>query len=213
MPISGDHLKKIMVLMAALCLAALSLTVAAQVTDAQNSENLTSYGGNLSGKNLDLVSMPMFFGQNGLAIAEAVKFKAPKAGWKLNKVDVLAWDGYNGTAASIPKDRIIALEIRDKDLNLLYRFADSQRSYSNYLFNATSPLFMNIELPAIPVSDEFYVCFYDRGAVVVMSELLNETSENSYLFNPAAKQIVPATVVISENQTQSFNWIMQVSGS
>ncbi len=209
----GEHLKKMMILMAALCFVALSLAGLSMAADAQDDNNLTSYEGNLSQKEFTMLTMPMFFGQNGLNVAEAVKFKAPRAGWKLNEVNVLVWDGFNGTAESVPKERVVAIEVRDQDLNLLYRFADTQRAYTNYVFNSTTPLFMNVDLPAIPVSDEFYVCFYDRGAVAVTSEQINETSGNSFLYNRAGKEMVAATLPISDNQTANFNWIMQVAGS
>lgn len=199
--------------MAALCFAALSLASVSMVADAQNSESLKSYEGNLSQKQLNLVTMPQIFGQNSLNIAEAVKFNAPTDSWKLNNVSVLVWDGFNGTIESIPSERVIAIEVRDKDLNLLYRFTDSQRPYTNFAFNITTPLFMKVDLPAVPVGDEFYICFYDRGAVGVLYEQLNETSESSFLFNKAGRELVPAELPVSENQTASLSWIMEVAGS
>ena len=84
--------------------------------------------------------------------------------------------GMDSTAPleSIPAERVIALEVRDKDLNLLYKFADSQLPYSNYVRNATKLYPFTIEIPSIPVSDDFYVCFYDRGAIAVAGERLND---------------------------------------
>jgi hypothetical protein len=200
-----------MILIAALCLIALSLA-GMPMAIAQNGNVLDSYTGNLSQKELGISNVIGTFGQEGLNIAEAVKFTAPKADWKLQEVDILGWDGFNGTVQSVPQDRVIAVEVRDKDLNLLYRFADSQRAYTNFAFNRTIPTFMNIELPPTPVSGDFYICFYDRGAVGVMSEPLN-TTNNSYYFNKAGKEIVPAELSVSENQTVPVNWIMSVNGS
>ena len=77
--------------------------------------------------NFTLFSSLVEFGS--LDIGEAVKFTAPKAGWKLQKVRVLAWSGYNESSQSFPADRNIMLEVRDKDLNLLYKFADAQNNY------------------------------------------------------------------------------------
>ncbi len=145
-------------------------------------------------------------------VAETVKFKSPKAGWKLKTVNVLAWDGFNGSASSVPPQLIIALEVRDKNRNLLYKYADSQLPYTNYAFNDTGPSFLAIELPSIPVSDEFYVCFYDRGAVAVAGEILNKTSENSFFYNEAGDELISAAVP-RENQTSAVNWIMSVVGS
>ncbi len=108
----------------------------------------------------------------------------------------IGWDGFNGSSQSIPAERVIGLEIRDKDLNLLYKFADSQLPYSNYARNATSIYPLTIEIPSIPVSDDFYVCFYDRGAIAIASERLNATSKNSFLFIEPGKQLVAAAVPV-----------------
>ncbi len=200
---------------AAFCLAALSLAGMTSIADAQATQNQTinSYQGNLSEKQIDLVSMPGLFGRLGRDVAETVKFKAPKAGWKLKAVNVMAWDGFNGSVISVPPQLIIALEVRDKDRNLLYKYADSQLPYTNYAFNVTGPYPITIELPLIPVSDEFYICFYDRGAVAVAGEILNETSENSFFYNEAGDELISATVPNTENATSPVNWIMSVMGS
>ena len=140
-----------------------------------------------------------------------VKFNAPKPGWKLKNVGIFAYDGFNGTPESVPPDNSISLEVRDKDLNLLYRYADSEIPFSNFRLNITDPMFMNFEVPSIPVSDEFYVVFYDRGALVVASEL--NVTANSYIFDRASKKPIPAVVPIGVNQTTPTNWIMEVEGS
>jgi CheY-like chemotaxis protein len=125
--------------------------------DASANQIINSYEGNLSQKEVRSLDMLSFFGRSGFFIAEAVKFKAPNPGWKLNSVKLVAWDGFNGTVESIPSSREIGLEVRDKDLNLLYKFADSQLPYSNYAQNATLGYPMTIEVPSIPVSDDFYI--------------------------------------------------------
>jgi hypothetical protein len=211
----GDYLKRMVLFIAALCLAALSLAGMSSVADAQAAQNQTidSYQGNLSQKQIDLVSMPGLFGRLGRDVAETVKFKSPKAGWKLKAVNVMAWDGFNGSVISVPPQLIIALEVRDKDRNLLYKYADSQLPYTNYAFNITGPYPLTIELPSIPVSDEFYICFYDRGAVAVAGEILNKTSENSFFYNEAGDELIPAAIPAAENQTSSVNWIMSVVGN
>ncbi|VVB71364.1 Uncharacterised protein [uncultured archaeon] len=202
-------------IMAALCLAALTLGGMAAAADAQATQNqlINSYTGNLTEKQLAPVDMVSLFGRIGFFVAEAVKFKAPKAGWKLNQVQLIGWDGYNGTAATVPQERIIALEVRDKNLNLLYKFADSQLPYSNYARNATEMYPLTIEIPSIPVSDDFYVCFYDRGAVSIACEKLNQTSENSFLYIEAGNELVPSNLIIADNQTLPVNWIMTLSGN
>ena len=125
-------------------------------------------------------------------------------------MQLFGFDGYNGSQESAPEERTIALEIRDKDKNLLYKFADSQIPYSNYARNATLLYPLTIEIPQIPVSDEFYVCFYDRGAVAVGCELLNEPSKNSYIY--IENELLPAVLPESENVSTPLNWLIAVSG-
>ena len=175
---------------------------------------MNSYEGNLSQKRIVSIDLLSIMGLPAYFIAEAVKFKAPKPNWKLNTVQVLGWDGFNGSTQSIPRERIIALEVRDKDLNLLYRFADSQLPYSNFVRNATETYPFTISLPSIPVSDEFYVCFYDRGAIAVASEILNETSQNSFIYIEDGNTLLPSNLpLFRENESVPLNWIMTVGGN
>ncbi len=175
---------------------------------------MNSYDGNLSQKRIVSIDLLSIMGPPAYFIAEAVKFKAPKPGWKLNTVQILGWDGYNGSVQSIPRERIIALEVRDKDLNLLYRFTDSQLPYSNFIRNATETYPFTVRLPAVPVSDEFYVCFYDRGAIAVASEILNETSQNSFIYIEDGNTLLPSNLpLFRENESVPLNWIMTVGGN
>ncbi|MDM7934543.1 MAG: hypothetical protein QUS08_04040 [Methanothrix sp.] len=201
---------KAMLFMAVSCLALLSL---AGISAAASSQVIDSYEGNLSEKELAPIDMLSLLGRTGFFVAETVKFEAPKPGWRIDSVQVIGWDGFNGTAESLPEERVIGLEIRDKDLNLLYKFADSQLPYSNYAYNATGLYPLTIQVPSIPVTDEFYVCFYDRGAVAVACERLNETSKNSFLYLAPGGQLLPANLPVGENETLAVNWIMSVSGS
>jgi hypothetical protein len=99
------------------------------------------------------------------------------------------------------------LEIRDKDLNLLYKFADAQ---NNYFLSETGPLFGEIEIPAVPVTGDFYVVFYDRGAAHIVMENNNGTG-NSVLF--MGGQILPAERTIQEtNETIKINWLIEAAG-
>jgi hypothetical protein len=202
-------------IMAVLCFVALSLASISAAADASANQYqvIKSYEGNLSEKQLDFVSTFTLFGRIGRDVAQTTKFKAPKSGWKIKSVNLMAWDGFNGTIESVPIEMIIALEVRDKNLDLLYRFTDSQLPYTNYAFNVTRPYPLTIELPSVPVSDEFYICFYDRAAVAVVGELLNKTNGNSFLYNSAGDELFPAELPIAKNQTSPINWIMSVSGS
>jgi hypothetical protein len=155
--------------------------------------------------NFTLFSSLAEFG--ALDVGEAVKFTAPKSGWKLQKVRVLGWSGYNKSTQSYPADRNIMLEIRDKDLNLIYKFADSQ---NNYFLSETGPLFGEIEIPAVSVTGDFYVVYYDRGAAPIGMEESDGTG-NSFIFING--QILPADRTITQtNETIKINWLIEVAG-
>lgn len=159
------------------------------------------------------VLLTSIYGAPAYFIAETVKFKAPKADWKINGVNLIAYDGYNGSYQSAPMEQLIGLEIRDKNLKLLYKFADSQIPYSNYARNATLMSPLTIEVPQIPVSDEFYVCFYSRAAIAIACELLNETRNSSFIYISEGNQLLPATLPTGETTRNPINWIMAVSGN
>lgn len=209
----GDHTKK-MTLIAIISLAMLSLASIPQAAEAQV---LKSYEGNLTEKvianQIDYTTMTRLLGVPGLATAEVTKFTAPRPGWKLTKVNVLGYDGFNGTANSVPTQRTIALEIRDSKFNLLYRFTDTQIPYTNFLLNLTMPTLISIELPPIAVSDDFFVCFFDRGAVAVGSEIQNESTNTSFIFSEAEAILSPADLPLSANSTAHVRWIMTATGS
>ncbi len=209
-------MKKMVLLITVLCLMVLSLTGISAAADAKSPENqlLNSYEGNLSQKKIVSIDLLSIMGLPAYFIAEAVKFTAPKPNWKLNTVQILGWDGFNGSTQSIPRERMIALEVRDKDLNLLYRFADSQLPYSNFVRNATETYPFTIRLPSIPVSDEFYVCFFDRGAIAVASEILNKTSQNSFIYIEDGNTLLPSNLpLFRENESVPLNWIMTIGGN
>ncbi len=208
----GDQVKNMLLSIAISCLLVISFIGTSVAADSQPSELqvLYSYEGNLSEKKIIPISVLSIYGPPGFFIAEAVKLEAPKDNWKISAVQLFGFDGYNGSQESAPEERTIALEIRDKDKNLLYKFADSQIPYSNYARNATLLYPLTIEIPQIPVSDEFYVCFYDRGAIAVGCELLNEPSKNSYIY--IENELLPAVLPESENVSTPLNWLIAVSG-
>jgi hypothetical protein len=158
--------------------------------------------------NLTLFSTVSEFGLNGLGVGEAVKFTAPKAGWKLQGVQVLGWSGFNNTTQTLPADRNILVEIRDKDLNLIYKFADMQ---NNYFVSRTSPVIGVIETPALPLTGDFYVVFYDRGAMGVAMED-SEGTGNSFLYINGLME--PAERTVTEtNETIKINWLIYAFGN
>jgi len=199
-------------LIATSCLLTLSLASISAFADSQSTDEqvLYSYEGNVTDISILPVDLVSYIGKPAFFIAEAVKFKAPKANWKVDSVQLYAWDGYDGSNESIPSERIISLEIRDKDLNLLYKFADSQIPYTNYARNATGMYPLTIEIPQISVSGDFYICFYDRGAIAIASEPLNKTSENSFLYVDGS--LLNSTLPTAETTVTPVNWIMKVTG-
>jgi hypothetical protein len=199
-------MKMTILLLACLCSAALCINaIAAQVATPQLTTLRGDSGQNYSEINFTLFSSLAEFAS--LEAGEAVKFTAPKAGWKLQKVRVLGWSGYNKSTQSYPADRNIMLEIRDKDLNLLYKFADSQNSY---FLSDIGPRFGEIEIPAVAVTGDFYVVYYDRGAAPIGMEASNGTG-NSFIFING--QALPADRTILEtNETVKINWLMEALG-
>ncbi|HOU69758.1 MAG TPA: hypothetical protein PKY20_00405 [Methanothrix sp.] len=154
---------------------------------------------------MTLFSSYDLFGSFG--IGEAVKFSAPASGFNLNKLRILAWSGFNETSKTYPAERDIMIEIRDQDLNLLYKFADGQ---NNYFLSPEGPVFGEIEIPEMKMTGDFYVVFYDRGAAPVGAAEVAD-SGNSYLFNGV--EAFPAEFVDQDtNETIGYNWVIEVIG-
>ncbi|MDD4161182.1 MAG: hypothetical protein PHW87_01745 [Methanothrix sp.] len=200
-------MKKTILLIACLFCAALCINaIAAEAATSQLTTLREDSGKNYTEMNFTLFSSLVEFGS--LDIGEAVRFTAPKAGWKLQKVRVLAWSGYNESTEKFPADRNIMLEIRDKDLNILYKFADAQ---NNYFLSETGPLFGEIELPAVSVTGDFYVVFYDRGAAPIGMEKSNGTG-SSFLIS--GSEIQPADfTTVETNETIAINWLIEAVGN
>lgn len=198
-------MNKSILLLAGLCLAVLCICAGAAEPSQKELKTLTGNSElNSTEMNMSLFSSLAEFGS--LNVGEAVKFTAPSGGFKLQKVQILAWSGFNNTTQSYPADRNIMLEIRDKDLNLLYKFADAQNNY----FLATEPVYGEIEIPEMKVTGDFYVIFYDRGAAPIgYAEAAD--SGNSFLFGNGVK--MPA-VFTDENTNESigFNWMIEAMG-
>ena len=204
--IYGDHLKKMILLLACLCCAALCINaIAAQIATSKLTTLREDSGKNYSEMNFTLFSSLAEFGI--LDAGEAVKFTAPKSGWKLQKVRIVGWSGFNQSAQKFPDDGNIMLEIRDKDLNILYKFADAQ---NNYFLSDTGPLFGEIEIPTVLVTGDFYVVFYDRGAARIGMETTDSTGK-SFLF--MGGQMQPADIPLNEtNETVKINWLIEALG-
>ena len=164
-------------------------------------------GANLTEMNITLYSVSTDWGLDSFSVGEAVKFTAPKSGWKLMQVRIVGWNGFNETTRTIPPANNFLIEIRDKSLNLLYRMTDTQNAYFTY----PAPVLRGIDVPAIPVTDEFYVIFYDRGAMVVGMEPENGTG-NSYFYDSLNSNLIPASFKDENNKSTQINWVIRAVG-
>ena len=198
-------MNKSMLLFSGLCCAALCICASGADSTQEQLKTLTGSDLNFSEANLTLFSSYDLFGSFG--IGEAVKFSAPASGFNLNKLRILAWSGFNETSKTYPDERDIMIEIRDQDLNLLYKFADGQ---NNYFLSPEGPVFGEIEIPEMKMTGDFYVVFYDRGAAPVGAAEVAD-SGNSYLFNGV--EAFPAEFVDQDtNETIGYNWVIEVIG-
>jgi hypothetical protein len=196
-------LKKTISLLAAFCSFAVLCLASPSLAQEVQQETLIQDSGNDT-----IVNLAGIYSSGFLGVAEAVKFEPPRSGWTLDAVQILGWDGYdeNGT---LPEERTICLEIRDENLNLLYRFTDSQLPY--FTFKGQPGIAM-IEVPSIPINGDFYVCFYDRGAVDIGLDR-NDIEGNSYFFDMQTGELFPAEVGIKDSEELvPINWIIRVVG-
>ncbi len=164
---------------------------------------------NLSAANLTLYTAVDDFGPvDALMVGEAVKFTAPRPDWQLRAVQILGWNGFNGSVQSIPVESNFLLEIRDQNSDLLYRMSDTQNAY----FTTSSLVFKEIEIPPINITGDFYVVFYDRGSMWIGLEQENATG-NSFFFNSSNKVLDLAQWTYGENnQTFKANWVIRAAG-
>lgn len=163
-----------------------------------------------SGMNLSLMNMTLYsaaMDMDAFSVGEAVKFKAPNPGWKLKQIRVTGWNGFDGNTSSIPESDNFLIEVRDADLNLLYRMADTQNAY----FTFPVPVLRAIDVPSIPVTDEFYIIFYDRGSMFIGMELENAT-DNSYFYDNLYSELLPVEFTDAKNTTTKVNWVIRAAG-
>jgi hypothetical protein len=195
-------LKKIVLLLAALCCATFGLfnfCMASPEDAATNAEEeVIAYDSGIP-TNLSNTS-PL-----GI-VAEVVRFTPPSEPWILSKVQIGGWDGFDNV--TLPSERTVYLEIRDDDFNLLYQFADSQIPY----FTSTGIVLTEIEVPPIMVEGDFYICFYDRGAVGVAYDD-TDPSGRSYWYDRYTRDLSPAgTVLEGSEEIAPINWIIRAVG-
>ena len=165
-------------------------------------------GKNFSQMNMTLYSAANQFGLVGLNVGEVVKFQAPTPGWKLTGIQIVGWSVFNNTTKLFPADRNFLIEVRDKDSNLLYKFADAQNMY---FASTAGPVIAGIDIPTLPVTDEFYIIFYDRGAMLLGMEQNNGTGNSYFVFNG---QLTPAQFKNPKtNETTKVNWLIRAAGN
>jgi hypothetical protein len=199
----GDPLNKILLLVAFCTFAALSFTIPALGQEEVQQDLLIQDSGNDT-----TVNLAGIYSSGYLGVAETVKFTPPRQSWTLDAVQILGWDGYEENGA-LPDEQIISMEIRDENLNLLYRFTDSQLPYFTFI---GQPGIGEIEVPSIPINGDFYVCFYDRGAVDIGLDQ-NSIESNSYFYNMQTGELVLAEVGIQGTEGLiPVNWIIRAVG-
>ena len=129
-------------------------------------------------------------------IGHAVLFTPPSKPWTLEKVRVYGkWINLSGGT-------IFALEIWDNDSHLLYKLTD----YSIAYFNTTAK-WTEIDIPDMNVTDDFYVCIFDRGSIYFGADT-NDPAMRSYVVIRDPKSMV--NVTYSE---KPLNWMIRAVGA
>jgi hypothetical protein len=85
--------------------------------------------------------------------------------------------------------------------------SDTQNAY----FTFTAPVLRAIDIPALPVTGDFYVIFYDRGAMVMGMEQENGTG-NSYFYDSLTGELIPANFKDANNKSTKVNWVIRAVG-
>ena len=176
---------------------------------ATSAENITilkqDSGTNFTKMNVTLQASPM------VATAQAVEFKPPKPGWKLEHVLVMATDGWNSSSKKEPVPLPFVVEIRDKDGRLLYHYSDTQLPYFTHPQGTKEIKWADIEIPALTVNDDFFVCFYGYSQILLLTEIQNATG-NSYYYDKSTGRLYHAIITTPKNTTIPVNWIIRAAG-
>ena len=204
-------MKKMILLISAFCFLTLMGMAVAQDNAASANPSMTvlkqDSGTNITNMSMNLYSAGQDWGVNALNIGEAVKFTAPKPGWNLKQIRVLGWNGFNETTMTVPSPGNFLIEVRDEKLNLLYRLADTQNAY----FTFRAPVLRAIDVPALPLTGDFYIIFYDRSTMKLGVELEKGTG-NSYFYDSLNSELIPAEFKIDNNESTKVNWVIRAVG-
>jgi hypothetical protein len=125
-------------------------------------------------------------------LGPAVLFSPPTKPWTLDKVRVV------GEYINLSGDTVFALEIWDKDYNLLYKLSDYSLVYFNTTFKWTE-----IDIPDITITGDFYVCIFDRTSIIVGADT----------DNPAMRSYVVIRDPKSMAKDEGLNWMIRAVGS
>ncbi|VVB63998.1 Uncharacterised protein [uncultured archaeon] len=159
-------------------------------------------GTNLTKMNITFTISPTY------GSAQAVRFTPPKSGWNLENILVMATDGWNATSKEQPKPLPFTIEIRDANFTLLYHYEGIQLPYFT---NSNGVRMATIDVPSIPMKEDFFVCFYGYGSVSLATELQNATG-NSYYYDERTSQLFRGVLPLRNNQTIPVNWLIRVAG-
>jgi hypothetical protein len=159
-------------------------------------------GTNLSEMNITFSVSPTY------GSAQTVKFTAPKAGWNLEGLMIMATDGWNASRKELPRPLPFAVEIRDAKLSLLYHFSDTQLPYFT---SAEGVRIAFVEVPKMPIDGDFFVCFYGYRSVALATELQNATG-NSYIYDKLTGKLYDGHLTAKNNQTIPINYIIRALG-
>ena len=98
---------------------------------------------------------------------------------------------------------VFALEIWDNDTNLIYKLTDYSQAYFNTEFEWTE-----IDIPNINITDDFYVCFFERGSIYVGIDT-DKPANKSYVVRRCPKEMGNALYNSEEGTEKPLNWMIR----
>ena len=159
-------------------------------------------GTNLTKMNITFTTSPSY------GFSQAVEFKSPKTNWNLENILVMATDGWNATSKELPKPLPFTIDIRNENRMLLYHYEGVQLPYFT---NSNRVRMATIDVPAITLNGDFFVCFNGYGSLLLAAELQNATG-HSYYYNERIAQLYSGVLPSENNQTMPVNWLIRVAG-
>ena len=136
-------------------------------------------------------------------VGHAVLFSPPTKSWTLNKVKVV------GEHVNHSEGRIFALEIWDGNCSLLYKLTD----YSQAYFLNTEDEWTEIDIPDINITNDFYVCIFERGSLYVGVDTDNPAMRSYYVVRRGPNHMTNATYLEQPDTEKPFNWMIRAVGA